>query len=128
MKATPTEAQLRHAAVEKAAIDKFIATDPDARRRAAILSAEAADVYDEMFGEQSVVLHVLVMRCLGHALIMSERLKENRKAPLAERLKAARAVARLLHAATKGMTGLHEELALLADLRAEALAIPTGRA
>ena len=64
------------AAAAKATYAEIFAGDPHAARR--VLSAEAADVYGEMWGEQTVGVHLVLMACLDSAVSFGDALARRR--------------------------------------------------
>jgi hypothetical protein len=105
-------------AATKEAFAALFADDPLWLRRATVLSAEAADVYGEMWGEQMVGLHLTLMTCLDNAVVFGDALARRRDLSPAELQRTARAVGGSLQVAAKTMKVMQDGPLMLAHVRA----------
>jgi hypothetical protein len=92
--------------------------DRYAARRAAVLGAEAADVHGEMWGEQTVGLHLVLMACLDSAVPFSGVLATRRDVPPIELRRTARTIGNSLKAAAEAIEVMQNGLLMLAEIRA----------
>jgi hypothetical protein len=105
-------------AADKAAYDEMLAADPHGARRAAILGAEAADVFGELFGERTVAMHLVLMTCLRCAATFGDALARHPGPSLTDIRQTARSIDRMLRSAARAQTVTQAQIALLAEVRA----------
>jgi hypothetical protein len=105
-------------AAARAAYAEIFAGDPHAVHRAAVLSAEAADVYGEMWCEQTVGLHLALMACLDTAASFGDVLASRRDIPSVELRRTARTVGRTLQGAAEVIKVMQDGHLMLAEIRA----------
>jgi hypothetical protein len=105
-------------AAAKATYAGIFAGDPHAAPRAAVLSAEAADVYGEMWGEQAVGLHLVLMACLDTAASIGDVLASRRDIPSVELRRTARTIGRTRQGAAEVIKVMQDGHLMLAEIRA----------
>jgi hypothetical protein len=118
MQTTPSTTHSAAVAVATADFAEARADDPLALRRAAVLGSEAADVYGEMWGEQTVGLRLALMACLDSAVGFGDALARRRDIPPAELRRTARTVGGFLRGAARIIKVMQNGLLMLAENRA----------
>jgi hypothetical protein len=117
MKAMPPTLEPAAIGQDRAIYAEMFAADPRAARRAAILSAEAADVFGELFGERVVSMHMVLMTCLRCAASVGDALARRPDPSLADIRRTVRSIERMLQSAARAQKVTQEQIALLAEVR-----------